>query len=63
MINKFVENAKFCNRTLNQVLVIWLIKSSLPWARLDDFILGAAFYYFQQGVNLYSCTWAATEAH
>jgi hypothetical protein len=45
MIDKFVENTKFCNHTLNQVLVIWLIKSSLPLALLEDFILGAAFSY------------------
>jgi hypothetical protein len=63
MIDRFVENAKFCNRTLNQVLFIWLIKSSLPWAWLEDFILGAAFSYVWRGFNLYSCTWAATEAH
>ncbi|OAV87400.1 hypothetical protein PTTG_29445, partial [Puccinia triticina 1-1 BBBD Race 1] len=60
---KFLKNTSFDNRTLNQIVVMWLIRSSLPWMRIEDRLLGIAFDYARKGITLYSRTWAAEEAH
>ncbi|PLW42809.1 hypothetical protein PCANC_07968 [Puccinia coronata f. sp. avenae] len=49
-------------RCMNQILVMWLIFSSLPWNRISDRLLGIAFGYSRKGVGIYSRTWAASEA-
>ncbi|PLW09996.1 hypothetical protein PCANC_19779 [Puccinia coronata f. sp. avenae] len=60
---QFVQAASFDNRALNQVLVMWLIRSAQPWMRIDNAILGISFNYARHGFKLYSCAWAASEAH
>jgi hypothetical protein len=42
-------------KNLNQILVMWLVRSSLPWMQIKDFLLGVAFNYCRQGAWLYSC--------
>ena len=58
-----LENTAFDECTLNQILVMWLIRSALPWMRIEDFLLKVSFNYVQRGIKLNSCTWAATKAH
>ncbi|KAH9441304.1 hypothetical protein Pst134EB_029965 [Puccinia striiformis f. sp. tritici] len=60
---QFVQSTAFEAGTFNRILVMWLIRHTLPWSRIEDLLLGIAFNYVRQGVKLYSCTWAATEAH
>ncbi|PLW14163.1 hypothetical protein PCANC_08705 [Puccinia coronata f. sp. avenae] len=60
---KYLEKSTFDNQTLNQLLAIWLIQSALPWSRIDDLLLAISFNYACRGVKLFSCTWAAIEAH
>ncbi|PLW56593.1 hypothetical protein PCANC_01511 [Puccinia coronata f. sp. avenae] len=62
-LDKLVGSSNFENRTLNQILVMWLMESVLPWIRLKDALLSISFSYARDNVKLYSCTWAATEAH
>jgi hypothetical protein len=45
IMNKFVDKVVFDIKTLNQVLVMWLVWSSLPRMQIDDFLLGVAFNY------------------
>ncbi|OAV92963.1 hypothetical protein PTTG_27492 [Puccinia triticina 1-1 BBBD Race 1] len=61
--SKFLLGGLFDNRSLNQLLVMWIIQSALPWTRIQDFLLGVAFNYARQGIRIYSHTWAATKAH
>jgi hypothetical protein len=56
-------DSNFDNRTLNQILVMWLMRSALPWIRIEDTLLAISFNYARHGINLYSRTWAAAEAH
>ncbi|KAI7938869.1 hypothetical protein MJO28_014448 [Puccinia striiformis f. sp. tritici] len=63
IMKKFIQVANFDNRTLNQLLVMWLIQSSLPWLRLTDRLLAISFGYARRGITLNSRTWAAAEAH
>ncbi|POW02322.1 hypothetical protein PSTT_11875 [Puccinia striiformis] len=62
-LNRFLKTVPFDNRVLNQLLVMWLIRSALPWKRLEDALLHISFGYARRGVKLFSRTWAATEAH
>ncbi|KAA1092755.1 hypothetical protein PGT21_013027 [Puccinia graminis f. sp. tritici] len=55
-------DSNFDNRTLNQILVMWLMRSALPWMRIEDTLLAISFNYAQKGIKLYSRTWAAEEA-
>jgi hypothetical protein len=38
-----VHKGRFDNKTLNKLLIFWVIQHSLPWSRFDDFFLGVAF--------------------
>jgi hypothetical protein len=58
-----LTHAAFDNRIYNQLLLIWLIRNSMPWNRFDDFLLHVTFNYVRHGVSIYSPTWAATKAH
>ncbi|PLW07343.1 hypothetical protein PCANC_25610 [Puccinia coronata f. sp. avenae] len=62
-MSKYLEKLTFNNQMLNQILVMWLIQSSLPWTWIQDLLLLISFNYACRGVRLFSRTWAATEAH
>ncbi|KAI9608777.1 hypothetical protein H4Q26_004964 [Puccinia striiformis f. sp. tritici PST-130] len=42
------RNAAFNTLVFNQLLMIWLIRFSLPWSRFDDFLLSVTFNYVRQ---------------
>ncbi|OAV85415.1 hypothetical protein PTTG_30538, partial [Puccinia triticina 1-1 BBBD Race 1] len=63
MIKAYAKHTIFDPRVFNQLLVMWLVRFSLPWSRIKDFLLGVAFDYARRGIILFSRTWAATEAH
>ncbi|EHS62894.1 uncharacterized protein PGTG_22714 [Puccinia graminis f. sp. tritici CRL 75-36-700-3] len=41
----FIHSAKFDPKILNQLIVLWIVQSSLPWSRIEDKLLGLAFRY------------------
>ncbi|KAI9610575.1 hypothetical protein H4Q26_006718 [Puccinia striiformis f. sp. tritici PST-130] len=53
----------FDHRILNQIIVMWLVRHSLPWNRIEDHEIDFAFRYSQPGLKLNSWVWAASEAH
>ncbi|POV97175.1 hypothetical protein PSHT_14712 [Puccinia striiformis] len=58
----FVPTKKFECRVLNQIIVIWQVRHALPWARIEDPELRAAFLYSNKDARLYSRQWSADEA-
>ncbi|KAI7934504.1 hypothetical protein MJO28_017019 [Puccinia striiformis f. sp. tritici] len=53
----------FDNKTFNKLLVIWIVRQSLPWLRMEDFHLRVAFDYALVNTSLHSRIWAALHAH
>ncbi|KAA1115798.1 hypothetical protein PGTUg99_032546 [Puccinia graminis f. sp. tritici] len=62
-IHNYAQNTVFEMRVLNQLLVMWLIRYSLPWSRMQDFLLRVALNYAWQNIIIYGRSWAANEAH
>ena len=60
---KFVNTSTYDTKVLNQLMVMWLVRYSLPWNWLEDVMLGVAFNYVRNGAKLSSWVWAATKAH
>ncbi|KAA1137776.1 hypothetical protein PGTUg99_016176 [Puccinia graminis f. sp. tritici] len=59
----YATKKRFDNKTLNKLLVIWIIRQSLPWLRVEDFLLRVSFDYSLHNAELYSRVWAASHAH
>jgi hypothetical protein len=63
VINGFLQNkATFVNRVLNQLIMIWQIRQALPWYRIEDPTLRAAFQYTNPKAVLYGRKWSADES-
>ncbi|POW05309.1 hypothetical protein PSTT_09760 [Puccinia striiformis] len=58
----FVPTKRFECQVLNQILVIWQVRHALPWSRIEDPELRAAFLYSNKEARLYSRRWSADEA-
>jgi hypothetical protein len=52
----------FVNKVLNQLLMLWQIRQALPWSRMEDPYLRAAFQYSNPKAILFGRTWSADEA-
>jgi hypothetical protein len=52
----------FVNRVLNQLLMMWQIRQVLPWSRIEDPFLRAAFQFSNPKAVLYGRRWSADEA-
>ncbi|KAI9605298.1 hypothetical protein H4Q26_003280 [Puccinia striiformis f. sp. tritici PST-130] len=52
----------FVNRVLNQIIMIWQIRQALPWSRIEDPFLRAAFQYTNSKAQLYGRRWSADES-
>ncbi|KAH9462365.1 hypothetical protein Pst134EB_006263 [Puccinia striiformis f. sp. tritici] len=61
-IDGFLTTKRFDNRVLNQLIVIWQVRQALPWNRIEDPYLGAAFAYCNKESRLFSRQWSADEA-
>ncbi|KAA1083679.1 hypothetical protein PGT21_003773 [Puccinia graminis f. sp. tritici] len=61
-MSAYVTKGRFDNHTLNKVMVFWLIRQSLPWARFEDHILRVGLDYVDPRTKLHSRTWAANTA-
>ncbi|POW02890.1 hypothetical protein PSHT_11915 [Puccinia striiformis] len=53
-IDGFLTTKRFDNRVLNQLIVIWQVRQALPWNRIEDPYLGAAFAYCNKESRLFS---------
>jgi hypothetical protein len=61
-MSAFVTKGRFDNHTLNKMMVFWLIRHSLPWARFEDEMLRMSFDYVDSNTKLHSWTWASITA-
>ncbi|EFP80626.2 uncharacterized protein PGTG_06582 [Puccinia graminis f. sp. tritici CRL 75-36-700-3] len=58
----FAPVKKFDNVVLNKIVTLWLLRQSIPWNRVEDEYLQAAFHYCQAGASLFKRKWAADSA-
>jgi hypothetical protein len=58
----FARVEKFNNTILNQIIVLWLLRQAIPWNRVEDPYLKAAFNYCEPAAILFKRKWAATGA-
>ena len=56
----FNRAEKFDNEKLNNILSLWLLRQAIPWTRIEDPYLRAAFHYCEPGSELFKRKWAAT---
>lgn len=56
----FAPVEKFDNGVFNQIITLWLLRQAIPWNRVEDPYLRAAFNYCEPGANLFKQKWAAT---
>ena len=56
----FNRAEKFDKETLNNIMSSWLLRQAIPWNRIEDPYLRAAFHYCQPGSELFKRKWAAT---
>ncbi|KAA1135781.1 hypothetical protein PGTUg99_023525 [Puccinia graminis f. sp. tritici] len=62
-ISQFLQvQPLFANRVLNQLVMIWQIRQALPWSRIEDPYLRAAFQYTNRKAVLYGRRWSADES-
>ncbi|KAH9467687.1 hypothetical protein Pst134EA_011320 [Puccinia striiformis f. sp. tritici] len=61
-LTAYVTKGRFNINTMNKVLLFWVIRQSLPWARFDDYLLRVAFDYCNLNSKVFSRTWAAFNA-
>ncbi|KAI9615477.1 hypothetical protein H4Q26_011416, partial [Puccinia striiformis f. sp. tritici PST-130] len=59
----YTSKGRFDNDTLNRLIVIWMVRQSLPWLRIEDFLLAVCFDYAVHNSQLYSRVWAASLSH
>ncbi|KAA1102005.1 hypothetical protein PGT21_034941 [Puccinia graminis f. sp. tritici] len=52
----------FDKKILNKILMIWQTRNALPWSRIENFDLQAAFHYFQSDAILFKRKWVASKA-
>ncbi|KAI9619329.1 hypothetical protein H4Q26_012013 [Puccinia striiformis f. sp. tritici PST-130] len=50
----YVTKGKFDINTLNKILLFWIIRQSLPWARFGDYLLGVAFDFSNAHAKVFS---------
>lgn len=61
-LTSFVTGPTFTVELLNMILVLWIIRHTLPWARFEDPALRTAFYSVNRGAVVRSSTWAAQQS-
>lgn len=56
------QQPKFDNLTFNQIMMIWIVQSSLPWSRIEDQWLRAGIQYLRPDTKVYGRKWIFKEA-
>lgn len=60
-LKSYFTGPKFSADLVNMILVIWVVRHALPWARFEDPALRAAFHTVNRGATVRSRTWAAKQ--
>lgn len=58
----FLNLPKFSVGLLNMILVLWLLRNCIPWLRMEDPYLQAAFALCNPQATLWSASWSARRA-
>lgn len=61
-LTSYFNGPVFTPELMNMVLVVWIIRHALPWARFEDAALRAAFFTVNRGALVRSRTWAAQQS-
>lgn len=61
-LDSFVKGPTFTVDLLNLILVVWIVRHALPWARFEDVALRAAFYTANRGATVRSTCWASKQS-
>ncbi|KAI7939363.1 hypothetical protein MJO29_014099 [Puccinia striiformis f. sp. tritici] len=61
-LTNYVQKGRFDVKVMNQILVFWIIRHALPWARFADYLLSVAIDYCNPNARVYTRTWAANQA-
>lgn len=61
-LKSYFVGPKFSADLVNMILVLWLVRHALPWARFEDPALRAAFHTVNCGAVVRSRTWAAQQS-
>jgi hypothetical protein len=62
MTSHFHPTKKFDNTIFNQIITLWYICQALPWNRVKDPYLQAAFNYCQASAKFSKQKWASNSA-
>jgi hypothetical protein len=62
-LTAYVQKGRFDVKSMNKILVFWIVQQSLPWACFDDYLLGFVIDYCNPNARIYSQTWAVIQAH
>jgi hypothetical protein len=54
VLTQYVENGSYNNQVFNHLVVIWLLRNSLPWMRIKDMMLSICVWYARRGIKLYT---------
>ncbi|KNZ61332.1 hypothetical protein VP01_1418g2 [Puccinia sorghi] len=54
----FIVTKNFNNKTLNQIISLWLLRQAIPWNQVEYCYLQAAFHYCEPGATLFKQKWA-----
>lgn len=61
-LDSFLNVPKFSVALLNMIMVLWLLRNSIPWLRMEDPYLQAAFLLCNPAATLWSASWSARKA-
>lgn len=61
-LTAFVSGPPFTVELVNMLLVLWIVRHALPWARFEDPALRAAFNSINRGAVVRSKTWASQQS-
>lgn len=58
-LTSYLKGPTFTSDLVNMILVLWVVRHALPWARFEDPALRGAFFTVNRGATVRSRTWAA----
>lgn len=58
-LESFLNLPKFSVGLFNMILVLWLLRNCIPWLRMEDPYLQAAFTLCNPNATLWSASWSA----
>lgn len=61
-LTSYFNGPTFSADLVNMILVLWVVRHALPWARFEDPALRAAFFTVNRAAKVRSRTWAAQQS-